>query len=96
MSLQIYFGQAVCVGKEARGKGLGEELIQRCNQIAKANECEYTYLLASGKYSQAIFAKIGYKVLKEFMYEELVDPYGKAIIWDYREHKITQLVYMKY
>ena len=30
------------------------------------------------------------------MYEELVDPYGKAIIWDYREHKITQLVYMKY
>jgi hypothetical protein len=38
----------------------------------------------------------GYQVLKQFLYEEMVDPYGNTIIWDHREHKITQLVYKKF
>ena len=60
------------------------------------NGCEFAYLLASGIFSQAIFSKAGYNVLKEFRYEDMLDPYGKPIIWDYREHKITQLVYKKF
>jgi hypothetical protein len=44
---------------------------------------------------QAIFSKAGYHVLKEFRYDEMLDLRGKPIIWDYREHEITRLVYMK-
>jgi N-acetylglutamate synthase-like GNAT family acetyltransferase len=84
------------VARSLRGKGLGEELVLRSNDLAKAEGCQYVYLLASGLYSQAIFAKAGFKVLKQFRYEDMLDPYGKPIIWDYREHTITQLVYFKF
>ena len=92
---QIYFGQALCTSHQVRRKGLGFELVLRSDELARDKGCEYAYLLASGIYSQATFAKAGYKVLKEFRYEEMLDPYGSPIIQDFREHKITRLVYSK-
>jgi len=35
MNSQIYFGQALCVAKSMRGKGLGKEMVLRSNEIAR-------------------------------------------------------------
>jgi hypothetical protein len=42
-----------------------------------------------------MFKKLGYHVLKELLYENIQDPRGKKIVWDSREHKSAQLIYMK-
>jgi len=63
---------------------------------AKDNGCEFSYLMATGVYSQSMFKKLGYKVLNEVSYAEMLDPNGHKIVWDHREHKSVQLLYFKH
>merc|ERR1712183_357003 len=60
-SKTIYFGHLVCVGREARGKGLGMEMIKRSHKLAEKAGCTHTYIIATGKFSQRIFQKLGYQ-----------------------------------
>jgi len=92
---QIYFGQAVCSSEEVRGSGLGGELVIRSNEIAVESGCEYSYLVATGIFSQSLFAKVGYQVLKEVKYEDILDKRGRKIVWDHREHSTTQVMFLK-
>ena len=76
-----------------RGQGLGQELVLRSHDLAKENGCEFSYLMATGIYSQPMFRKLGYNVLNEVSYENMLDPRGKKIVWDHREHKSVQLIF---
>ena len=63
--------------------------------IKKHGGAEFGYLIASGKFSQAVFSKVGFEVLKEIKYADFMDKNGKQIIWDNREHPTCQLMCMK-
>ena len=45
-----------------RGKGLGMELIKLSHKLAEKAGCTHTYIIATGKFSQRIFQKLGYHV----------------------------------
>ena len=92
----IYFGVALGVAKDFRGKGLARELVLRAHQQIKEKcQPEYTYLLASGNGSQAVFSKVGYESIEELEYEKFVDKNGNVIMWDHRDHKFCKLMVKK-
>ena len=90
----IYFANALCVSKLFRGKGLGAELLKRAYKIALEAGCRYTYVLATGMYSQGAFHRLGgTKVLCEKRYEDYrKDSYGRRFLDDTREHEIIQVI----
>ena len=57
---KVYVGMSLSVTSEGRGKGLGTELLKRSMAFAKTNGCTHMYILATSKYSQAIFDKMGW------------------------------------
>ena len=54
--------------------------------IAREHKCEYYYAALTGIYSQAIFAKKGFKVMKRIDYHDLRDLKGNLIVPDPKEH----------
>lgn len=94
-SEKIYLALALGVAKEMRGKGLGQELLNRSLELARNNECDHMYILATGNYSQAIFAKAGFVTMHQLDYDDFKDKNGKKIVWDAREHKCSKVVYLK-
>ena len=89
----IYFSHNITVAREARGKGLGKELIRRAMRMAEKAGCGHTYTLATSIYSQRIFKNLGFKVLEERSFEEFkVDRRGRPLLWDPKEHKTIQVV----
>ena len=94
---KVYFGEALGVAQDFRGRGLGRELVLRSHQhILKFDGAEYSYLIASGIYSQAVFSKVGFQALAELEYKTFVDKYGQQIIWDNQEHEMAKLMFMKF
>ena len=89
---KFYNGLSLTVGSKARGLGLGKELIERTNAIAKQKGCSHVYIAASSKYSQAIFKKLNFEVLHETDYSGFKGRNGKEIFKDLKDHKSLQIV----
>ena len=89
----IYTGIHVCVGREARGKGLGVKLVEVSHRLAERAGCEYSYIFSSGKYSQAIFKKLGYRIAHEKPYADFEhDRRGRPFLNNHGEHTVLQVV----
>ena len=89
----VYSGTHLCVGRDSRGKGFGEKLIKLSHRLAENAGCDFTYIMASGKYSQAIFKKLGYKVIHERNYADFEqDRKGRPFLNDHGEHSVIQVV----
>ncbi|KHJ90421.1 acetyltransferase, GNAT family [Oesophagostomum dentatum] len=58
------------VHKDYMGKGLGKELTRRAIETAQAEGCDYVATAATASASQAIFSKVGFKVLYEIPYSD--------------------------
>ena len=85
-------GHSLSVKSEARGLGIGKELIRRTMALAKEKECSIVYILTTSIYSQAIFKSLGFRVLQEMAYDEFKDYDGTPFFRDMREHKKAQVV----
>ena len=93
----LYFCHLLCVGREARGKGLGLELIKRGHKLAIQGGCSDTFVMATGMFSQRIFQKLGYTVLHEVKYADCEkDHKGRPFLNDYGDHKVLQIVALKH
>lgn len=93
----IYFCFHLAVGTEARGKGLGLEMIKRGQKLAKKAGCSHTYVTATGMVSQRIFQKLGYKVLHEVKYADYEkDRKGRPFLDDHGEHSVLQVVVLQH
>ncbi|VDM57413.1 unnamed protein product [Angiostrongylus costaricensis] len=53
----------LCVAGDAKGRGLGKELVQRAVKIARAEGCEWVTAVATAAASQAIFSQLGFKTI---------------------------------
>ena len=89
---KFYNGLNLTVGSKARGLGLGKELIERTNAIAKEKGCSHVYIAATSKYSQAIFKKLNFEVLHETEYSGYKDRNGEDLFKDMKDHKVCQIV----
>lgn len=89
----IYFASNVTVAREARGKGIGKELIKRAMKLAVKAGCGHSYILATSIYSQKIFKDLGFTVIGSSKYENyLEDLRGRPLLQDTKEHKEMQTV----
>jgi len=94
---RIYLDCLVCVNKEARGKGLGGELVRRGHRLAEKAKCSHTYVMATTTGSQKIFQRLGYKVLLEFNYADYQkDSKGRPFLTDTLKHKSFQIVTLEH
>merc|ERR1711874_303921 len=85
-SHSVYEGLAVCSARTHGIRGLGSEVVRRCENLAKEKGCSYTYLLATGNYSWRLFAGLGYTHLNTLTYSEFRDDQGELYLKDTREH----------
>ena len=76
----------VCSARTHGIKGLGSEVVRRCEALAKEKGCTYTYLLATGNYSRRLFDGLGYTHHNTLTYSEFRDPQGELYLKDTREH----------
>ena len=89
----IYCCHHVCVGRKARRKGLGMELIKRGHKLAERAGCRQTYVMATSIYSQKIFSKLGYKILHEVQYSDHEkDRRGRPFLDNVGEHVSIQIL----
>ena len=89
---KFYNGLNLTVGSKARGLGLGKELIERTNAIAKEKGCSHVYIVATSKYSQAIFKNLNFEVLHETDYIGFKGRNGEDLFKDMKDHKSSQIV----
>ena len=90
----VFVGEVLCVGRAARGMGLGKEMVKKSMEVAKDKfGCEAYFACLTGIYSQGIYAKLGFTTMREVVYEEYRDRNGDAVINDAREHKLCRTVY---
>ena len=90
---KIYMGETLTVSSEARGLGLGKELIRQTLDLAKNRDCSHVYIGASSLYSQRIFKDFNFVILHEVAYDDFLDRDGKTCFFkDMREHKTFQAV----
>ena len=89
---KFYHGNSLTVRSDTRGHGLGKELVERTNVIAKEKGCSHVYISAGSVYSQAIFKKLNFEVLHEGNYGEAEGPNGTKLFKDMREHKSIQII----
>lgn len=76
----------VCTQKDSRTRGLGTELVRRCEIVGKDQDCGATVAFVSGLYSGKVFRKSGYTVKSEVQYADYRDPSGELYLSDTREH----------
>ena len=79
-------GLAVCSARTHGVRGLGTEIVKRCDDIAREKGCAYTHILATGNYSRKIFSGLGYTHLNTVTYDEFRDEQGELYLKDTREH----------
>ena len=79
-------GLAVCSARTHGVRGLGTEIVRRCDDIAREKGCSYTHILATGNYSRKIFSGLGYRHLNTLNYSEFRDEQGELYLQDTREH----------
>ena len=77
---------AVCSARTHGVRGLGSEIVRRCDDIARERGCSYTYIAASGNYSRKLFSGLGYRLLNTLNYSEFRDEQGELYLKDTREH----------
>ena len=82
----VYEGLAICSARTHGVRGLGTELVRRCDDIAREKGAAYTYIFATGNYSRKIFAGLGYRHLNTLTYSEFRDEQGELYLKDTREH----------
>ena len=82
----VYEGLAICSARTHGVRGLGTELVRRCDDIAREKGAAYTYIFATGNYSRKIFAGLGYRHLNTVTYSEFRDEQGELYLKDTREH----------
>merc|ERR1711935_490846 len=83
---RIYDGRVVCSARSHGVKGLGTELVNRGNELAKTKGCTHTFILATGNYSTKLFQNMGYTQLKTLVYDEFRDKNGELYLKGTREH----------
>merc|ERR1712073_276131 len=92
-SQAIYFGHNVCVGRSARGKGMGKELVKRSHKLAEKSGCSHTHIMATGIFSQKIFQSLDYKLIYEINYaDHEKDKRGRPLLHDHGQHVSIQTV----
>ena len=82
----VYEGLAVCSARTHGVRGLGTEIVRRCDDIAREKGCSYTYILATGNYSRRIFSGLGYRHLNTLTYSEFRDDQGELYLKKTKEH----------
>ena len=92
---KTYNAVLLCVSRSFRGRGLGKEMLRRSYDIAREQGAEAMYIMATGKYSQAIFRKEEFTVQKEFPYLEIKNPKGGVLFDGHGEHEKIEIVYKK-
>ena len=89
----MYNSMCICFERQTRGKGLRKELISRSHKLAQIAGCSHAYVLSTGKYSQAIFQQLGYRLVQEVKYADYeVDSKGRPFFDDHGEHEVFQVV----
>ncbi len=91
----IFIGEVLGVSPKARGLGLGKEMMRLSMELARKHQCEAYFACVSGIYSQKIYHDLGFKVLREMIYAEVIDHKGRVFLKDTREHTKAQIVYLK-
>ena len=90
---KIYNGLSLTVSPKARGQGLGKEMIRQTMAMAKELQCSHVYILATSIYSQNIFNSIGFEIISNVPYADILDRDGTSpLLKDTREHKNVQIV----
>lgn len=94
---KLYNAVLLCVSKSFRGRGLGKELLNRSIDIAREEGCEAMYVVATGKYSQAIFEKAGFTCFIKRVYADVKGPNGSNLFdkENTREHERIKATYKK-
>lgn len=90
---KIYMGETLCVAEQARGQGLGSELVRRSLEHSRENRCEFYLVSATGLYSQRIYHSLEFRVMKIVRYDEFKDRSGRTVINDAREHTHAQTMF---
>lgn len=89
---KFYLGHSLTISSEARGLGLGKELLKRSMDMARNLHCSHMYVLATSCYSQAIFKKLNFDILTQVEYEKFMDSNGTPFFQDMREHVFCEIV----
>ena len=76
----------MCSARTHGIRGLGSEVVRRCEELAKEKGCTYTYLMATGNFSRKLFSGLGYTHLETLTYSEFRDERGELYLKDTREH----------
>ena len=76
----------MCSARTHGIRGLGSEVVRRCEELAKEKGCTYTYLMATGNFSRKLFSGLGYTHLDTLTYSEFRDERGELYLKDTREH----------
>ena len=90
---KIYFCLGLAVKDTYRGLGLGKELIQRSNDIAKTFGCSHAYVEATSIYSQVILEDLDFEKLHEHPYEKFKRKDGSNFFTGMKEHKVHQVMF---
>ena len=92
----IYADRALCSSRDHGIRGLGGELVRRCEELSKTRGCTHAVAYTTGKYSKAVFEALGYDSLKSVDYFTFRDGYGQLYLKDTREHTEAVAFIKKY
>ena len=71
------------------------KLAQESVNIAKREECDLVYLMATGNYSQKIYTDMGFETLRTVKYEHFKDSNGQPVLTKTDPHKLAKIMYLK-
>ena len=92
----IYEAMGVCSSREHGIRGLGSELVRRCEEVSKQRGCTHAIVLTTTKYSKIAFEALGYTCLKTLPYCTFVNSKGELYLKDTREHTEAASFIKKY
>lgn len=68
----------ICVSREARGRGLGKDLVRTSIEMAIVGDCDWVATAATAAASQALFSRMGFQSLFEIPYASFREN-GRAV-----------------
>ena len=90
---KLYTVAVLCVRVGDRGRGLGSKLVREGEKRAKKRSCDCSAVIVSNLYSERIFRKLNYSMVREVSYDQFRDKKGQRYFKDTGEHQmITFLV----
>ena len=91
---KIYECKALCSARSHGIKGLGTEMVRRTEELSKELGCTHSFVFVTGKYSQRVFERSGYKEINRLVYDDFRMENGELFLKDTREHTMA-VAYMK-